>query len=79
MDDRRIHARDYSGVEIVRYDRAGKWYAEQDGHRSHISVSKAVAVARYLLDNDRGEVFFGLPGGAMFDAKVRLASDEAER
>jgi hypothetical protein len=72
VSDRRVHAR-HGNVEIVRYDRAGKWWLESiDGRwpRRRVSVTMAAIHAHDFLQ-DGGEVFFGLHGGAMFDSKVR--------
>lgn len=72
MDDRIVHAR-YSGMEIVRYGRAGKWYLEPDHptlKRQAVSMTDAAKQAVWALANG-GEVFFGRPGGMAFDRKVR--------
>lgn len=70
-DDRTVHARLFDGVEIVRYDRAGKWYAEKQAllaPRQHLTLSQAVAM---VLNDEDAEVFHGKPGGAMFDRRVK--------
>lgn len=67
LGDRRVHARMPNGVEVVRYDRAGKWYEESEGQRKHIGINQAVDDA--LLPG--AYVFLGVPGGQTFDAKVR--------
>jgi hypothetical protein len=71
--DRTVHA-SYPGMEIVRYDRAGKWYLEPTERRliacQKVSVGDAARAAMYGLANG-GEVYFGRPGGKLFDAKVR--------
>jgi hypothetical protein len=72
VSDRRVHAA-YPGMEIVRYDRAGKWYLEPTDpslKRQAVSIDDAVRSALWGLDHD-GLIFFGKPGGAAFDAKVR--------
>jgi len=66
--DRCVHARMHNGIEVVRYDRAGKWYEEHpDGSRKKPTLGQAV--------NDAAlpgvTVIFGLPGGSMFDDWVR--------
>lgn len=70
MANRTVHA-EFRGefgrmVEVVRYERAGKWWLEWDGGRRAVSVADAAthAVSR------SGVVFLGRPGGRLFDAKV---------
>ncbi|WP_158303269.1 HNH endonuclease [Prauserella endophytica] len=67
-DDRRVHIRLRDGREVVRYDRAGKWFVEfPEGRRHLLKLSEAVEWAF-----DKGaEVIFGVPGGARFDGLVR--------
>jgi hypothetical protein len=71
MADRRVHAVLANGWEIVRYDRAGKWFREQDGKRSAITFREAVNYARLA----GGRVFYGVPGGKRFDAAMRQGDD----
>jgi len=69
MNDRRVHARSRGGLEVVRYDRAGKWYLEpgrEDLPRQAVTIADAVKTARFI-EKDDGEVFRGLPGGSRFD------------
>ena len=73
LPDRRIHAR-YDGFELVRYDRAGKWFVEGAQKRRAVKLSEAVTVAVGWLKVPGGEVIFGLHGGTSFDAKVRAAT-----
>lgn len=74
-DDRTVHCTIVpvggGRIEIVRYDRAGKWYREDGGNRTRITVAEAVSVAA----QDRPAVLWheGRPGGRAFDAKVRKA------
>jgi hypothetical protein len=79
-DDRRVHARFPWGTEVVRYERAGKWYLEaRDGARDSIKFLTAVHYGRKAA-NQGGEVFFGVSGGTRFDAAVRAdlaARDDA--
>lgn len=75
LDDRRVHARGKDGLEVVRYDRAGKWYLENPRPgslipRRHVKISEAAKMAR-LLQKDGGTVFFKIPGGGRFDLLVR--------
>lgn len=69
-DDRTVHAKLPDGTEIVRYDRAGKWFTEAPPGSmiscSQISVSEA---ARLVVEGE-GFAHIGRPGGKIFDAKV---------
>jgi len=70
MSDRRVHARTRGGWEVVRYDKAGKWYLElfpTAKVRNRLSLREA---AEYAVNSD-AEIFFGLPGGGQFDVTVR--------
>lgn len=69
--DRTVHA--YGrGYEIVRYDRAGKWYVESvDGSRRAVTLDQAVREALHISKRGSGDVHFGLPGGSAFDARYR--------
>lgn len=72
--DRTVHAR-IGAAEIVRYETAGKWYLEAPAtllptRRTLLDLAWAARLAATWAD-DGGEVFLGLPGGKMFDAKVR--------
>ena len=54
------------GDEIVRYDKAGKWYLEMGRHgRIRLNVRKAAELAA------EGEWIPGLPGGRRFDLEVK--------
>jgi hypothetical protein len=78
MNDRRIHA-ETRHFQIVRYERAGKWCVEsKDKHLPsiHISVSEAARRAvdgREVLD---GTIYLDVPGGQVFDRKVRALLSE---
>jgi hypothetical protein len=69
--DRTVHGygTDDHGVhyEVVRYDRAGKWYIEfEDGSsRKPVGVTNAARAASHPI--------LGLPGGRLFDAAVKSA------
>jgi hypothetical protein len=68
MSDRRIHARTPDGWSIVRYDRAGKWYAEHDEKkRRSLTLDEAVQEASKLGTY----LYLGVPGGNAFDAKMK--------
>lgn len=65
-DDRTVHAVTHSGIEIVRYNRAGKWWAEGPTTRLPLTFAEAVAHGKR-----RGTtVHLGRPGGSRFDAAV---------
>lgn len=76
LGDRRVHASHFEGEEIVRYDRAGKWYIElvepsRDAPaRKPVKIAEAVSRAVQLVEQG-GEVHLGLQGGGMFDAMYR--------
>lgn len=71
--DRRVHVTIVPStggpkIEIVRYERSGKWYYESGLQRRHLRIVEAVDFAK-----DRPAVIWheGLPGGMYFDAQVR--------
>ncbi len=66
--DRTVHGKTTDGREIVRYDRAGKWYLEGGpGNRPRQNVT----LKRAAEEAAAGEFYGDKPGGQMFDAKVR--------
>lgn len=70
-NDRTVHA-GYEGMEIVRYDRGGKWYLEPTDAalpRQHVGVKQAARQAVYAIENG-GDFTPRLPGGASFDRYV---------
>lgn len=77
LPDRRIHARK-QGVDIVRYDKAGKWYVEiaadygrrgLPAERKPVKIREAALHARGLIA--RGATHHaGIPGGQAFDRLV---------
>lgn len=78
-EDRRVHATLGNGAEIVRYDRAGKWYYEHEPIgaqpvRRQLSLTEAV---QFVGDED--EWHDGLPGGTQFDRRLKLKFDSARR
>lgn len=79
MLDRRVHAVLESGAEVVRYDRAGKWYIEwPDGAmkpRRRLNLSKAV----WHATSPGAVVNYGVPGGQAFDSQVRKTYVKRER
>lgn len=73
--DRRVHARFNTGMEVVRYDRGGRWYLEwkaTDGStkRKRVTIKEAVDGVRAALGKGHVTVFPGLHGGGAFDRKV---------
>lgn len=69
--DRTVHA-SYPGMEIVRYDKAGKWYAEPtdpNERRDQLNVREAA----YLAVSNRATWTPGLQGGRAFDRLLRDA------
>lgn len=78
-DDRRVHARSAAGnMEIVRYERPGRWFLEYERGSlvpySRLTVYKAaeLAIEWYGVG---GHIFLGVPGGRRFDAIVRGRCD----
>lgn len=82
LPDRKVHATGATW-EVVRYDRAGKWYLEPlpdspHDKRKHVTIDRAAryAAASQLLGI--GTVNFGRPGGSAFDRRVRAILEEME-
>jgi hypothetical protein len=76
VTDRTIHAEVPGIVEVVRYDRAGKWYIEPltpGLPRQHVTVTEAAEYATFPeISSGRKWVYYpGLPGGKQFDRKVK--------
>lgn len=76
MNDRTVHVEILpmggGHIEIVRYDRSGKWFYEDKNHpsaRRRLTLAEAVGFARI----DRPAVIWheGRLGGRAFDAAVR--------
>ena len=82
LDNRRVHA---SGtqMEVVRYDRQGKWYLEPKNKslpRQHVTIQAAVDYAYWLWYNDdEGTPYFGRPGGSRFDHLLRKKVEDVQR
>lgn len=74
-DDRTVHAH-HDELEVVRYDRAGKWWLERAAEagtvRQTVTLTQAARTA-VELERAGGTVSAGLPGGAAFDRKVTAA------
>lgn len=64
-DARTVHATTEDGRQIVRYDRAGRWYAEGYIDRKAITLAEAVRLA-CLAGSTRHT---GMPGGTRFNAE----------
>lgn len=75
-DIRTVHASNGEGIEIVRYDRAGKWYIEatrapvSPQPRQKVTIGAAVKVAEEWIRSESGRVFLGRRGGGSFDRKM---------
>jgi len=65
--DRRVHAELADGSQLVRYERAGKWFHEGPGLRRRITLHEAAELAM----TPRTVVHSGLPGGQMFELRIR--------
>jgi len=65
--ERTVHGYDENGAEIVRYERAGKWYLEptDGGRRRAVTLTEAARLAI------AGRVLPNRAGGLAFNAKVR--------
>ena len=74
--DRIVHARSKDAQwEVVRYDRQGRWYLEQVSGQKRLDRSRLPTVgdaAREAkrIEDEGGEIFHRLHGGAQFDRKV---------
>lgn len=76
-DDRQVHARLFQH-ELVRHDRAGKWYLYRPGvARQRLTIQQAVDVALAWQD-DGGHIYLGRPGGNRFDHLVSQALEAAK-
>ena len=81
MSDRTVHAA-CEDFEVVRYDRAGKWYIEPT---DPVRRRKAVAIASAVDHANRavqagGRVWLGLAGGTRFDSLICFpAADGSEQ
>ena len=69
--DRTVHGKTADGREIVRYDRAGKWYLE-----SPIDARVAIALADAVRLATDGSAYLDRPGGLQFDAQVQRLNAE---
>jgi hypothetical protein len=72
LPDRTVHASN-SEAEVVRYDRAGKWYIEPRDpslQRQHVTVKQAAQYAVWMAENANGVIHSGVPGGGSFDRAI---------
>jgi hypothetical protein len=76
MNDRTVHASYLNEEEIVRYNRAGKWYIELPllRMRRHVKIAEAVQRAVELSEMS-GVIYFRRPGGSDFDRLVRAVRE----
>lgn len=75
--DRRVHAWTPDGAEVVRYERAGKWYLEHPPAtgKERTSLTLAGAVQHALAAHrGGGRVFLRRPGGGQFDTRFLAAT-----
>ena len=71
---RTVHAILSDGSQIVRYDRAKRWFHETaDGRR--IKRFRRVSDAARLVFEDRGTLFLGQPDGSYLDKYTRALYD----
>jgi hypothetical protein len=79
--DRSVYAKFPGGDEIVRYDKAGKWYRVEPARDSglgymhpeqyfRISLAEAINLALHAVEVG-GQVYLDHAGGQMFDSKYR--------
>lgn len=80
MADRTVHAR-WAQMEVVRYDKAGKWYLEPVGSvspRQNVTVKQAAEYAVWALRERQGYLYLDQPGGNRFDLLVDRMVNEAQ-
>lgn len=65
---RTVHGLTHDGSEIVRYDRAGRWFIEQGGSRKRVSLPEAVTAAL------GGVAYPNVIGGWRFDRALERTS-----
>ena len=71
MYDRRVHADLADGSEVVRYERAGKWFREWPDSGLFPTKPIALGEAVALACEPSAQVHLDVPGGRVFDARVR--------
>lgn len=69
MADRTVHA-ESNFIEVVRYERSGKWFVEAKPPRRFgpelVTVHDAARIAWNMVRNGRGKVIIDAPGGRTF-------------
>jgi hypothetical protein len=70
-DDRTVHAKLPMGGEVVRYERAGKWFIEWPAQHMILARHVGVDEAARTAVGREGFVHFDRPGGRVFERKVR--------
>jgi len=73
-DDRTVHATTIEGGEVVRYDKAGKWYLEYPS--AHTPRHALTLEAAVFYATRRGSEIFEMPGGQSFRAAVRRTLEQ---
>lgn len=74
MTDRQVHAAIPGVMEVVRYDRAGKWYVEPltpGLRRWAVTVGEAAEYASTANTAGSWEHYEGLLGGRQFDRRMK--------
>jgi hypothetical protein len=86
MSDRTVHAKmGQPGfeIELVRYDRQGRWYVEtwtgRVWHRDRVATVHDAAQAALDMEDKGGTIHEGRPGGKQFDSKVAGARQRRSR
>ncbi len=70
--DRQVHA-EGQGYQVVRYDRAGKWWVEGvDGSRRQVRLDQAVREAVHITQGGRRGLYLRVGGGGAFDRRMRV-------
>lgn len=75
-NDRTVHAEGVDGTQVVRYDKAGKWWIEYQPHMLRsarpVSISEALEVA-LDCEKDGGVIHLRRSGGRAFDRLIAKA------
>lgn len=79
--NRQVHATSANGkMEVVRYDREGRWYVEgEGGHRMRLVSVKAAVEAAMTMEDEGGQILLRQPGGKRFDSMVAAAKAKQAR
>lgn len=80
--DRTVHAED-ADYQLVRYDRAGKWWVEPKYSGGlvparRVSLAEAVQAA-WTMSANGGYIHLRLPGDQSFDAAIRRSARERDK